>query len=73
MLVAWAAGFVAYQLVNPGAIPGWSDCWTEAGTWLNTLDHPWLSASLTSFVVAFLVALPFAATPSRGRRNPARP
>src|SRR6476661_6190207 len=47
MLAAWAAGFIAYQLVNPGAIPGWSDLWTDAGTWLNTLDHPWLSASLT--------------------------
>lgn len=70
MLLAWAAGFVAYQLVNPGEIPGWSDVWTEAGLWLNTLDHPWLSASLTSFVVAVLVALPFAATPRGSRRNP---
>ncbi len=59
------AGFVAYQLVNPGAIPGWSDLWTDAGTVLNTLHHPWLSASLTSFAVAVLVALPFAATPDR--------
>ena len=52
MLVAWAAGFVAYQLVNPGAIPGWSDAWMNAGTWLHTVDHPWLSASITAFVVA---------------------
>ena len=61
MLVAWAAGFVAYQLVNPGAIPGWSDAWLSVANVLHTVDHPWLSASLTSFVVAFLVALPFAA------------
>lgn len=65
MLFAWAAGFVAYQLVNPGAIPGWSDAWAGAGDWLHTLDHPWLSASLTSFAVAVLVALPFA-----GSRRP---
>jgi len=52
--------------VNPGAIPGWSDFWTAAGTRLHTLGHPWLSASLVSFAVAFLVALPFA----RPRRTP---
>lgn len=69
MLVAWSAGFVAYQLVNPGAIPGWSDAWTGAGTMLHTLHHSWLSASLTSFVVAFLVALPFAATADRAHRS----
>ena len=59
MLVAWAAGFVVYQLINPGAIPHWSDFWTSLGTWLHTLGHPWLSASLAAFVVALLVALPF--------------
>jgi putative hydroxymethylpyrimidine transporter CytX len=60
MLVAWAAGFVVYQLVNPGAIPHWSDFWTAIGTALHTLGHPWLSASLAAFAVALLVALPFA-------------
>ena len=62
MLLAWGAGFVAYQLINPGAIPGWSDAWTSAAQWLHTTGHPWLSASLTSFLVAVLVALPFAGT-----------
>jgi putative hydroxymethylpyrimidine transporter CytX len=60
MLAAWAAGFVVYQLINPGAIPHWSDFWTAAGTHLHTLGHPWLSASLAAFAVAFLLALPFA-------------
>lgn len=67
MLLAWGAGFVAYQLVNPGAIPGWSDAWTSAEQWLHTTGHPWLSASLTSFLVAVLIALPFAATPTPAR------
>lgn len=62
MLAAWAAGFIAYQLVNPGAIPGWSDAWLTAGNWLHTVDHPWLSASITAFVVAFVFALPGAKT-----------
>ena len=65
MLLAWGAGFVAYQLINPGAIPGWSDAWTSAAQWLHTAGHPWLSASLTSFLLAVLIALPFAAAPAR--------
>jgi purine-cytosine permease-like protein len=62
MLLAWAAGFVVYQLVNPGSIPHWSDFWTSLGTSLHTLGHAWLSASLAAFVVALLVALPFTTT-----------
>jgi putative hydroxymethylpyrimidine transporter CytX len=60
MLVAWLVGFVVYQLVNPGGIPHWSDAWTALGTRLHTLGHPWLSASLASFVVAAVLALPAA-------------
>jgi putative hydroxymethylpyrimidine transporter CytX len=60
MLAAWVVGFVVYQLVNPGGIPHWSDAWTALGTRLHTVGHPWLSASLASFLVALLLALPFA-------------
>ncbi len=67
MLAAWLIGFVVYQLINPGSIARWSDFWTRAGTDLHTLNHPWLSASIASFVVAVLIALPFAAP----RRAPA--
>ncbi|MEP6560187.1 MAG: cytosine permease [Nakamurella sp.] len=69
MALAWALGFVVYQLVNPGAIPGWSDAWTRLADVLHTSGHPWVSASLTSFVVAFVVALPVAR--SARRRQPA--
>lgn len=65
-LVAWAAGAVVYQLLNPGSIPGWSDAWTRAGTALHLIGHPWLSASVASFAVAVLLALPFV-----GQREPA--
>ncbi len=27
-VIAWACGFVAYQLVYPGTVPGWADFWT---------------------------------------------
>ena len=72
MLVAWVAGFVVYQLINPGAIPHWSDFWTTLGTHLHTLGHPWLSASLASFVVALLVALPFGRPTTATPIEPAR-
>ena len=57
MATAWALGFVVYQLINPGAIPGWSDAWTSLAEALHTTGHPWLSASLASFLVAFVLAL----------------
>lgn len=60
MLSGWILGFVGYQLLNPGSIPGWSDLWTKLSAQLHTLGHPWLSASVTAFVVALVVALPFA-------------
>lgn len=60
LVAAWAAGFVAYQLVNPGSVPGWSDLWTSIGESLHTLGQPWLSASVTSFAVAAVLAVPFA-------------
>lgn len=62
MLAAWLVGFAVYQLINPGSISYWSDFWIRAGTDLHTLGHPWLSASIASFVVAVLLALPFART-----------
>jgi nucleobase:cation symporter-1, NCS1 family len=61
MLAAWLAGFLVYQLINPGTLAHWSTLWTKAGTKLHTLGHTWLSASVTSFAVAVLIALPFVA------------
>jgi putative hydroxymethylpyrimidine transporter CytX len=60
MLLAWVVGFVVYQVINPGSMANWSGFWTSTGTRLHTLGHPWLSASIASFVVAVLIALPFA-------------
>ena len=60
MLVAWLAGFVAYQLVNPGQLAHWSSFWTTVGNDLHTSGHVWLSASISSFLVSLFIALPFA-------------
>ncbi|MGX7681181.1 purine-cytosine permease family protein [Jatrophihabitans sp. DSM 45814] len=61
MLAAWAVGFVVYQLINPGSLDHWSNFWTSLSTHLHTAGHTWLSASVTSFVIALLIAIPFAA------------
>lgn len=68
MWLAWLVGFLCYQLINPGSIAHWSDFWTSAGTRLHTLSHPWLSASIASFAVSVLLALPFAGDRPGGDR-----
>lgn len=60
MLVAWLIGFLVYQTINPGYLAYWSDFWTRIGADLHTLNHTWLSASIASFVVAVLLAFPWA-------------
>jgi hypothetical protein len=62
MLGAWLIGFAVYQLINPGSLAHWSSFWTTVSTHLHTAGHTWLSASVTSFAVALLLALPFART-----------
>jgi hypothetical protein len=56
MVVAWVVGLVAYQLVNPGGAPGWSDAWTSLREAIGFTPPSWLSASLLSFLVAAVVA-----------------
>lgn len=60
MLLAWAVGLVAYQLVTPSGLAHWHEFWDRLGTDLHTTGHSWLSASLVAFVVSLVVALPFA-------------
>jgi nucleobase:cation symporter-1, NCS1 family len=56
MVVAWLVGLVAYQLVNPGGAPGWSDAWLGLRAAIGFDPPSWLSASLLSFVVAGVAA-----------------
>jgi len=57
MVVPWLCGFVAYQLLNPGSVPGWSDLWARAQAGLHLSPPAWLSASLASFTVAAVATL----------------
>lgn len=52
MLVAWALGFVMYQLVYPGEISWWASMWGDVADAIGFHWQSWMSASLLSFVVA---------------------
>jgi purine-cytosine permease-like protein len=56
MIAAWGAGFVVYQLINPGDAGRWTDFWTGMQGWLHFTPATWMSASVLSFVVAGLAA-----------------
>jgi putative hydroxymethylpyrimidine transporter CytX len=58
MVVPWLLGFVAYQLVNPGYIGWWSRMWGRIDGWLHFAPPNWMSASIISFLVAAVLAVP---------------
>ena len=58
MLLPWALGFVAYQLVNPGYVSWWVTFWGHIDNALHFTPTSWMSASIISFVVAALATVP---------------
>ncbi|GAA2361720.1 putative hydroxymethylpyrimidine transporter CytX [Saccharopolyspora halophila] len=56
MLFAWFLGFAAFQFINPGELGFWSTFWTDLRASLGFAVPTWMSAALTSFVVAAVVA-----------------
>ncbi|HSY15411.1 MAG TPA: cytosine permease [Jatrophihabitantaceae bacterium] len=69
MLVPWALGFVAYQLVNPGAVSWWVSLWTKVQSSLGFTPQTWMSASVVSFVVAAVATAPVALIDRQRRRH----
>jgi len=57
MLVPWAAGFVTYQLINPGQVSWWASAWTSIGHAIGFAPATWMSASILSFSVAAVITL----------------
>jgi nucleobase:cation symporter-1, NCS1 family len=57
MLLPWAAGFVTYQLINPGYVSWWVSAWTRFAETIGFTPQAWMSASICSFVVAAVVTL----------------
>jgi nucleobase:cation symporter-1, NCS1 family len=56
-VIAWACGFVAYQLVYPGTVPGWADLWTAVNRAIGFTAPTWLGSSVAATVVGGLVML----------------
>ncbi len=52
MLLAWAAGFVTYQLINPGYVSWWVSAWSWVAHRVGFTVASWMSASILSFAVA---------------------
>lgn len=52
MLVPWLLGFATYQLVNPGSVSWWAAGWTTVQHAIGFTPPTWMSASISSFVVA---------------------
>jgi len=57
MLLPWAAGFVTYQLINPGYVSWWASAWTSFGHDIGFTPASWMSASILSFAVAAVATL----------------
>jgi putative hydroxymethylpyrimidine transporter CytX len=60
--LAWVIGFVAYQLVNPGTVGGWSPFWLKLqGRVLDLFGAhtmpTWLGATYTSIVISMIAAV----------------
>jgi nucleobase:cation symporter-1, NCS1 family len=57
MLLPWGAGFVTYQLINPGYVSWWASAWTSIGHAIGFTPATWMSASILSFGVAAVITL----------------
>jgi purine-cytosine permease-like protein len=56
-VIAWACGFVAYQLVYPGTVPGWADFWTWLDGRIGFVPPGWLGSSVAAIAVSGFVML----------------
>jgi NCS1 family nucleobase:cation symporter-1 len=54
-IVAWACGFVAYQLVYPGTVSGWADFWLAVDQRIGFVPPTWLGSSVAAIGVGGLV------------------
>jgi NCS1 family nucleobase:cation symporter-1 len=56
-VVAWACGFVAYQLVYPGDVAGWSGFWAGVAQTVGFTAPAWLGSSVAAIGVGGVVML----------------
>jgi nucleobase:cation symporter-1, NCS1 family len=65
-VVAWAGGFVTYQLVYPGEVPGWADFWHASASWLGFTAPTWLGSSVAAIAVGGVLMLVLGRLARRG-------
>lgn len=73
MLLPWAVGFVAYQLIYPGQVGWWAEAWEGIAAAIGFVPQTWMSASLLSFLVAGLVTVAVHVATRLARRTPQHP
>jgi nucleobase:cation symporter-1, NCS1 family len=56
MLFAWFLGFATFQVINPGELGVWTSLWTDVREVIGFTVPTWMSAALTSFLVAAVAA-----------------
>ena len=66
-IIAWACGFVAYQMIYPGDVPGWSRFWTWVDTSIGFTAPTWMGASVTAIVVGAGIMLLLGLAPKSDR------
>jgi len=54
-VIAWACGFAAYQMVQPGTVAGWADFWAWVDASIGFLPPSWLGSSVAAIAVGGLV------------------
>jgi hypothetical protein len=69
MLLPWAAGFVTYQLINPGYVSWWVSAWTHVAQAIGFTPQVWMSASICSFAVAAVATLAVGGLSSAARHR----
>jgi purine-cytosine permease-like protein len=69
MILPWAAGFITYQLINPGYISWWVSAWQWSARLVGFTPAAWMSASILSFSVAAVATLLAAAVSGVARRR----
>jgi putative hydroxymethylpyrimidine transporter CytX len=70
-IVAWVAGFVAYQLVYPGTVAGWADFWIAVDKTIGFTAPRWLGSSVAAIVVGGVVMFVLGKVAVRVRSRPA--
>lgn len=58
-VLAWLCGFVTYQLVYPGEVPGWSDFWAQLAGAIGFVAPTWFGSSIGAISVAALAMVLF--------------